>query len=226
VKFPTNTRSRLAALVDVDGTLIDTNYHHALAWSRSFARCGLHPPLWSLHRAIGMGGDHLVTAVTGADVEEEFGDELRAGWAEEYEPFLAEVWPFLGARELLEVIRSAGHVLVLTSSAPRAHLEHYIGLLDAASLIDAVTSADDAGQTKPAPDLVSVAMGKAGTDSAIMIGDSTWDVIAAAKIGVKTIALRTGGFSTEELDEAGALATYQSLTELTEHLTTAGLSRT
>jgi beta-phosphoglucomutase-like phosphatase (HAD superfamily) len=87
-----------AALFDVDRILVDTNYHHALAWSRAFGRCGLNPPVWRIHRAIGMGGDNRVSAVAGESAEHRYGDLLRAAWAEEYEPFLNEVRPVDGAR--------------------------------------------------------------------------------------------------------------------------------
>ena len=207
-----------AALFDVDGTLMDTNYHHTIAWSRAFRRYGLTPPLWRIHRAIGMGGDHLVTEVAGADVEERLGDELRSAWSQEYAPLLGEVQPFEGARELLWQVKQRGHAVVLASSAPQDHLDHYIELLGAADLLDAVTSADDAERTKPEPDLVTVAVEQAGGGLAIMIGDSTWDAIAAQKVDVATIAVRTGGFSTEELRTVGAIAVYESLVDLASDL--------
>src|ERR1700753_1627941 len=97
-----------AALVDVDGTLVDTNYHHTLAWSRAFRRCDLNPPLWRIHRAIGMGGDQLVNAVAGHVAERRYGDRLRSAWAAEYAPLLEEVRPFDGARDLLQRIKDRG----------------------------------------------------------------------------------------------------------------------
>src|SRR6202012_3514678 len=112
-------------------------------------RFDLHPPLWRIHRAIGMGGDHLVAAVAGHDSESRHGDQLRAAWADEYEPFLREVRPFDGARDLLARVKQRGHLVVLASSAPRDHLEHYVDLLDAAGLTHAVTSAGGAEHPKP-----------------------------------------------------------------------------
>ena len=207
-----------AALFDVDGTLVDTNYHHTLAWSRAFARYDLCPPLWRIHRAIGMGGDQLVAAVAGERAEQDHGDQLRDAWAEEYEPLLREVHPFDGAHDLIHRVKDRGHLIVLASSAPKEHLTHYLDLLGASNLIDEVTSADDADRTKPAPELVEVAMAKSGTHQAIMIGDSTWDAIAAKRADVSTIAVRTGGFSSEELHDAGAKRVYDSLTDLTADL--------
>ena len=115
---------------DVDGTLVDTNYHHSLAWYRAFRRHGRTPPIWRLHRAIGMGGDHLVEAVAGADVERDLGDRLRSAWEEEYAPLLPEVQPFEGARRLLESVTEAGLRLVsgshFLSSAAFGKLDCYL----------------------------------------------------------------------------------------------------
>jgi HAD superfamily hydrolase (TIGR01549 family) len=207
-----------AALFDVDGTLIDSNYHHTIAWSRAFRRFELTPSLWRIHRAIGMGGDHLVTEVAGQRAEDEHGDALRAAWGKEYEPLLGEVRPFRDAHALLLEVKRRGWAVVLASSAPKDQLEHYIDLLDADGLADEVTSADDVQATKPAPDLVSVAVQKAGASRAVMVGDSTWDAIAAGKVGVDTIAVRTGGFSEQELRSAGAIGVFSSLTDLLDHL--------
>jgi HAD superfamily hydrolase (TIGR01549 family) len=207
-----------SALFDVDGTLVDTNYHHTLAWARAFARYEIHPPLWRIHRAIGMGGDHLIAAVAGDQAESEHGDELRDRWSAEYEPLLQEVCPFAGATDLLRAVKARGFTVVLASSAPSEHLDRYVELLQAADLIDETTTSDDVGSTKPSPDLVQVALRKAGGGKAVMIGDSRWDVVAAGDAQVPTIAVQTGGYSADELREAGAVAVYESLTDLVEGL--------
>src|SRR5690349_14653713 len=119
---------------DVDGTLVDTNYHHAIAWYRAFRRHDLTPPIWRLHRAIGMGGDHLVEAVGGKDVERELGDQLRTDWEEEYAPLLGEVRPFEGARDLLAGVAGTGCRVVLASSGKADHVDRYLDLLDARSI--------------------------------------------------------------------------------------------
>lgn len=207
-------------LFDVDGTLVDTNYHHAIAWFRAFQRFDITVPLWRIHRAVGMGGDQLIAAVSDDSVEERLGDDLRDAWIEEYEPFLAEVRPLEGAHEILQAVRDLDRTLVLASSGPGDHVEHYLDLIGGRELAQAWTTADDAEETKPAPDLVETAMAKADDSNAVMIGDSVWDVKAAAKAGIDTYALRTGGFSEAELIEAGARKVYDSLDDMRADLET------
>lgn len=207
-------------IFDVDGTLVDTNYQHALAWFRAFRRVDVTPALWRIHRAIGMGGDKLVEAVAGAEVEERHGDLLRDAWVEEFDVFLPQVQPFADAQPLLEAVSERGLHLVLASSGKRQHVEHYLDLLDGRRLADAWTTSEDAEQTKPAPDLVQTAMAKVQADGALMIGDSTWDAEAAGRAGLSTYALRTGGFSVEELRAAGARSVYESLEDLHADLDT------
>ncbi|WP_214366950.1 HAD family hydrolase [Pseudonocardia sp. H11422] len=206
------------AVFDVDGTLIDTNYHHALAWYRAFRSYDITLPVWRLHRAIGMGGDQLVAAVAGEEVEARLGDDLRDRWVREFEPMLDEVQPFEGARELLEEVRRRGFPLVLASSGKKAHVEHYLDLIDGASIAQAWTTADDVERTKPAPDLLLVAVAKVHGTSGVVVGDSVWDFEAANRAGYPGYAIRTGGFSPDELRDAGARRVYDSLTELHQHL--------
>jgi HAD superfamily hydrolase (TIGR01549 family) len=201
-------------ILDIDGTLVDSNYHHALAWSRAFRRYDIVAPLWQIHRAIGMGGDKLVSHVAGQHAEQEHGDALRAAWAEEFAPLLPEVAAFADAVDLLTAIKDRGLKLVLASSGAPEHVQAYLRLIDGERLADAWTTAEDAEQTKPAPDLVQIAMSKVDTDSAIMVGDSTWDALAAGKLAVTAYAVRTGGFSDTELREAGAVEVYDSLADL------------
>ncbi|MGN6379932.1 MAG: HAD family hydrolase, partial [Gaiellales bacterium] len=199
------------AVFDVDGTLVDTNYHHALAWSRAFRRFGITRPLWRIHRGIGMGGDMFVPALAGDDVEREHGDELRDAWAEEFDKLIGEVQPFSGARPLLEDVKGRGFKLVLASSGKPEHVEAFLDLIDGKSIADAWTTSDDVEKTKPEPDLIGVALERVGGDHGVMVGDSTYDAIAAGKLRVPTLAVRTGGFSPEELKAAGALEVYESL---------------
>ncbi len=213
------------AIFDVDGTLVDTNYQHALAWYRAFRRYDITPAVWRIHRAIGMGGDNLVTAIAGEDVEKAHGDELRAAWTEEFEPMLDEIQPFEGARALIDEVASRGFRLVLASSGQKAHVEHFLDLLGGREVADAWTTSDDVDATKPEPDLVGVALQKVDGASGVMIGDSVWDAVAAGKLDVPTIAVRTGGFSEAELREAGAFRVYESLVELHENLGGGPLAR-
>ena len=203
-----------AIIFDVDGTLVDSNYQHALAWYRALRRYGITVPLWQIHRAIGMGGDQLVTHVAGEQAEAEHGDALRRAWAEEFEPMLPEISAFADAIPLLTAVRDRGLTLVLASSGAPQHVRAYLELVDGQRLADDWTTSEDVASTKPAPDLVQAAMNKAAATSAVMIGDSTWDARAAGKLGVPTFAVRTGGFSDTELRDAGAVAVYDSLASL------------
>lgn len=219
------------AAFDVDGTLVDTNYQHALAWYRAFREHDLTVPIWRIHRAIGMGGDQLVAAVAGDDVEAELGDALRAAWTALFRPMMAEVVPFAGARELLIAARARGFKVVLASSGQAEQTEHYLDLLDARDLIDGWTTSDDVQETKPAPDLIQAALAKVDGTAGILIGDSTWDCQAAKKAGAITYAVLTGGFSVEELEQAGARRVYDDLPGLLDDLdhtalAAAGESRT
>jgi HAD superfamily hydrolase (TIGR01549 family) len=213
-----------AAILDIDGTLVDTNYHHAIAWYRAFRRHGIVVPVWRIHRHIGMGGDQLVGAVAGDEVEKRLGDAVRAAQDEEYSKLIGETAPFEGAAELLRTLKRRGHRLVLASSAKPHEVEHYLGLLDAAELADGTTTSADVEATKPQPDLVLAAMEQAGDDRAVMIGDSTWDCEAAKRAGIPAIAILTGGFSEQELRDAGAVAVYESIVRLAERLDDAPLA--
>jgi len=207
-----------AAILDIDGTLVDTNYHHAIAWYRAFRQHGLDVPLWRIHTAIGMGGDQLVEHVVGKEKDEELGDEIRAAEQPLYLAFIQETSPFEGARGLIEDLKARGSKVILASSAKGNELDHYLDLLDARDLADDWTSSDDVEQTKPEPDLIKAALEKAGTGDAVMVGDTPWDVEAAKKAGVPTIAVRTGGFSMAELEEAGAAMVVESIQELRERI--------
>ena len=207
-----------AALLDVDGTLIDSNYHHALAWYRAFRRSGIVLPLWRIHRHVGMGGDQLVPALLGERLDEERGEEIREARDEEYGRLIGEVAPLEGSRELIAELKRRGLTVVLASSSPQDEIDHYLELLDARELADAWTTDDDVKATKPEPDLVHAALEKAGTEDAVMVGDTPWDVEAARKAGIETICVITGGFSEQELGDAGAVAVYESVEELRQAL--------
>jgi HAD superfamily hydrolase (TIGR01549 family) len=203
-----------AALLDVDGTLVDTNYHHAIAWYRAFHKHGIVLPLWRIHRHIGMGGDHMIEALAGKEAEDRMGEDIRASEKGLYEELIGEIEPMHGARDLILDLRERGHEVVLASSAKAEELDHYLDLLDARGIVDAWTSSADVDSTKPDPDLVNTAMDKAQSDIAVMVGDSTWDCEAALRAGVKTVALLTGGFSDKELHDSGAVVVFESLNEL------------
>jgi HAD superfamily hydrolase (TIGR01549 family) len=204
----------VTAILDIDGTLVDTNYHHAIAWHRALRAHGQRAQMWQIHRHIGMGGDKIVAALAGDEVEESAGDKIRAAEGEAYGELIGEVEPLEGARELLEDLRAADVTAILASSAKREEVDHYLNLLDARQLVEGWTGAADVEQTKPAADLVQTALEKAGGGPALMIGDSIWDVKAASAAGVPTLAVLTGGFSEAELRESGAAAVVESIAAL------------
>ena len=203
-----------AAILDIDGTLVDTNYHHAIAWYRAFLQSERVLPLWRIHRHIGMGGDQLVAALAGEAFDEEHGDEVRAAEKALYMSIIHEVRPLEGARELIEDLRADDRAVVLASSAKPDEVEHYLDLLDVRELATGWTDSGDVERTKPEPDLVQAAVEKAGGGPAVMVGDSTWDAVAAERAGIPMVAVLTGGFSEQDLRDAGAGNVFQSLSDL------------
>jgi HAD superfamily hydrolase (TIGR01549 family) len=207
-----------AAILDVDGTLVDSNYQHALAWYRALRQHGHVVPLWRVHRHIGMGGDQIVGSLCGDEVEAEQGDDIRAAEHALYWAMIEEVEPLEGARDLIVDLKRMDRRVVLASSAKPDEIEHYIDLLDARELADAWTSSGDVEATKPEPDLVVTALESVGGGTAVMIGDSTWDCESAKRAGIETLAVLTGGFSDQELREAGASAIFHSIEDLRRRL--------
>jgi HAD superfamily hydrolase (TIGR01549 family) len=216
---------RSAALLDVDGTLIDANYQHALAWYRAFKQNGIVLPVWRIHRTVGMGGDQLVPALVGEKVDEEKGDDIREARDEIYQDLIDEVAPLEGAHEFMADLSERGVRIVLASSSPQDEIDHYLDLLDARGLADAWTTKDDVEATKPEPDLVKAALEKADVDQAVMVGDTPWDIEAAKKAGVETIGVITGGWSKQELLDAGAVSVFESVEELWQRLEETPLGR-
>jgi HAD superfamily hydrolase (TIGR01549 family) len=203
-----------AAVLDIDGTLVDTNYQHAIAWYRAFRQNEVVLPVWRIHRHIGMGGDQLVAALAGDQVESSRGDRIREAEKDLYTALIEEVEPLAGARELLGDLDARRHSVVLASSAKQEEVDHYLDLLDARELVDGWTTSADVEATKPEPDLVSAAIETAGGGEAVMVGDSTFDCEAAKRAGIETIAVLTGGFSEQELLDAGALRVFDSIESL------------
>jgi HAD superfamily hydrolase (TIGR01549 family) len=204
-------------VLDVDGTLVDSNYQHAIAWHRAFRDHGYRVAIWEIHRHIGMGGDQLIEALIGEEGANADGEELDDAHSEAYSKLIGEVEAVEGASELIAELSDAGATVILASSAAQDELDHYIELLDAAGRIAGATSSADAERTKPHPELVETALDKYGSGGpALMVGDSTWDVKAAAAAGIPTLSLLTGGFSDAELREAGAAEVEKSLVTVRE----------
>jgi HAD superfamily hydrolase (TIGR01509 family) len=213
-------KSEKVAILDIDGTLVDTNYQHAIAWYRAFRQHGIVLPVWRIHRHIGMGGDQVVAALTDEQTEREQGDEIRATESDVYKELIGEVETMEASRELIEQLKRRGHTVILASSAKDWEVDHYLDLLDARELADDWTTSADVQATKPEPDLVNAALKRAGQDGrdAVMVGDTPWDVRAASNAGVPTVAVLTGGFAIEELKESGAEAVFESVAELCSRL--------
>jgi len=207
-----------ATILDIDGTLVDTNYQHAVAWYRAFRQSGIVLPVWRLHRHIGMGGDQLVAALAGEGFDEKYGDDVRTAEKALYRAMIDEVEPLEGARDLIVDLKKRGHEVVLASSANADDVDTYLDLLDARTLADGWTTSDDVEATKPEPDLIKAAVEKAGGGDAVMVGDSTWDCEAAKRAGLETLAVLMGGFSEDELLDAGASAVFYSIQDLREKL--------
>ncbi len=200
------TTDDAAILFDIDGTLVDSTYHHALAWQRAFARHEVVLPLWRIHRTVGMGGDKLVAEVAGDDVEERIGDSLRDAWREEYVAIKAEVDPLPGAAELVRTLVAAGYTVALASSGDPEFADEALDDLDIRDQVALLTTSEDAEESKPEPDLIGVTLDRLdGVRRAVMIGDTPYDVESAERAGLGCIGLRSGGYSEAELVDAGAV---------------------
>jgi HAD superfamily hydrolase (TIGR01549 family) len=174
--------------------------------------------MWRVHRHIGMGGDQLVTAVAGERVERELGDALRDASKEEFAKLRDECIPLEGARELIEELKRRELTVVLASSSNEDDLDHFLDELGVRDLVDGWTTSDDVERTKPHPEVIHAALAKAGTTDAVMVGDSRWDIEAAANASLETVCVITGGWSEQELSDHGAAAVFDSLVELRERL--------
>jgi HAD superfamily hydrolase (TIGR01509 family) len=208
------------AILDIDGTLVDTNYQHAIAWYRAFRRHGIVLPVWRIHRHIGMGGDQLIAALTDERTEQEQGDEIRSTESEVYRELIDEVETMDASRELIEELKRRGHTVILASSAKDWEVDHYLDLLEARDVAEGWTTSADVKATKPEPDLVQAALERAGDKNrdAVMVGDTPWDIHAARNAGVPTVAVLTGGFAIDELQESGAEAVFESVAQLCSRL--------
>lgn len=206
-----------AVLFDIDGTLVDSNDHHVIAWEEAFAGIGARFDRQTIHDQIGKGTDMLVPTLL-PDLDEEAQARLGEAHGEVFKArFLNEMKPFPGAHDLLRRAQAAGLQVVLASSASEEELDHYLGLLDARELVAETTSADDVENTKPAPDIFATALTKIGSPpprEVIVVGDTPYDLEAAAKCGIAAIAVRSGGFADDALTRAGAVAIYDNVAAL------------
>jgi HAD superfamily hydrolase (TIGR01549 family) len=202
-------------IFDVDGTLVDSNYFHALAWYRAFAEVGEEVPMYRIHRAIGMGSQQLIKELTGRDEP-----ELSERHSRQYRSLREETRAFEQAAELLrEIARRGGRVMLATSAKPE-ELEVLLAKLDVGDALHGVVSSKDVEAAKPEPDIFARALedGELDPEHALAVGDSIWDIAAADRCGLRCVALLTGGTGACELEEAGAAELYSTPAELLRRL--------
>jgi HAD superfamily hydrolase (TIGR01549 family) len=197
------------AVLDIDGTLIDSVYAHVWSWREAFRVLGIAVATWKIHRAIGMGGDRLVEAVTSEAVERSLGDEVRSRQGIFYQELSGHLAPTRGATDLLVALKARGLNVVLASSGARDDTEDAIDLLEARSYIDATITGDDTEDTKPGAEPVQSGVERVDGASAFVVGDAVWDMQSARRAGYTALGLLTGGIARGELLAAGATEVYE-----------------
>ena len=213
---------RPTILVDVDGTLVDTNYLHTVAWWRAFRDIGEDVPMSRIHPLIGMGSDQLVHRLIGRESE-----EASEAHSRHYEPFKEEIAAFPRAAELLAELSRRGARVVLATSSDEEDLARLREAIDADDAIDDAVSKGDVEHSKPSPDIFEAALKRFDLDprNTMVVGDTPWDVEAAAKVELGTVCVLTGGATREQLEEAGALAVYEDVGELLDELDNSPLTK-
>jgi len=208
---PADDGSPRGVLFDLDGTLVDTPYLHAVCWTEALRQSGHDVPMATVHRAIGMGGAELLDHLLGAERDRVDDDTMDAAHLALYKQHWGRLRPLPGAVELLRWCRDRGLDTVLASSASAEELAELRATLDADDAVSAATSSDDADAGKPAPDILRVALDRTGLapDRAVFVGDSVWDGQAAARAGMTFVGLTCGGTSEAELREAGAAEVWR-----------------
>ncbi len=211
-----STPSEAVIVFDIDGTLVDSTYHHALAWQRAFDANDVTIPFWKIHRTIGMGGDKLIAHVAGDEVEDRLGDRLRDVWREEYIKIKPEVQALPGATALVKKLAADGYLVALASSGDPEFADEALDDLDIRDDVATLKTSSDADESKPEPDIVGVTLEAVGTRRAVVVGDTPYDVESADRAGLKCIALRSGGYSEAELVDAGAVLVVDAPEDLTD----------
>jgi HAD superfamily hydrolase (TIGR01509 family) len=213
------SQSVTAVLFDVDGTLVDSNYLHAVTWWEAFSQGGYDVAMADIHRAIGMGSSQMLDKLLPRDRETAQDDSLQTAHSALYSSYWTRLRPLRGAPDLLRACKKHGLTVVLASSAGEPEFKALRAALDAEDAIDAATFSGEVERSKPAPDLVQVGLDKAGVraDEAVFVGDTVWDVQAARKAGVRCVCLASGGISRGELIDAGATDVYDDPADLLRH---------
>ncbi len=205
-------------VLDLDGTLVDSVYHHVVAWQAAFHDVGLHPSAMRIHEAIGMGGDRLVAHVAGAVTEAAVGEDVRTLHDKHFRAGLRSICALDGATELVEALAEQGHQVVVASSSEAELADELLDLVEARPRLTAVVTGSDEAASKPSPDLVELAISRAGGGKAVAVGDAVWDALAAEAAGVPCIGLRSGGVGADRLRGAGASWVYDGPRDLVDQL--------
>ena len=209
------TDSRPAILFDVDGTLVDTNYLHTLAWWRALQDAGHDISMSRIHPLIGMGSDHLLTELLGEEPE-----GLSDAHKEKYKPLKADLHPFPKTAEILTEVDGRGGRVVLATSSTKDDIPELCETIGADDAIDHIVNGSDVEASKPSPDIFAVALEQLDLDPerTIVVGDTVWDIEAASKVGVRCVCVLTGGSTRQQLEDEGAAAVYEDVAELLDHL--------
>ena len=209
---------RPVVVLDLDGTLVDSVYQHVVSWQAAFHDVGLHVGGVRIHEAIGMGGDRVVAEVAGACAETALGDEVRKLHDGYFRAGLRTISPLDGAPELVEALVERGHRVVLATSSEASLVDDLLDIVGVGHRLHAVVTGSEDVASKPAPDLVQLALQRAGGGTGVVVGDATWDVESASAAGMPSIGLRSGGVSTERLLAAGASSVHDGPRDLLDHL--------
>lgn len=205
-------------VLDLDGTLVDSVYQHVVSWQAAFHDVGLHVGAVRIHEAIGMGGDRLVAHIAGDAAEAAVGDDVRGLHDKYFRSGLRTMCPLDGASELVETLATRGHRLVLASSSEAGLVDELLDVVDVRRHLDALVTGSDDAPSKPAPDIVELAVSRVGGGAAVVVGDAAWDALSATAAGVPCIGLLSGGVGAERLRAAGASWVYDGPRALLEQL--------
>lgn len=218
---------RRGVLFDVDGTLIDSSYIHTISWWGAFRQYGHDVPMAAIHQLVGMGGARLVDNLLPPDRDRDEDEDIMASHGALYASHWPSLRPLDGAKELLGQCHAGGLAVALASSARQRDLQVMRSVLDADAFIDAATSANDAKESKPAPDILEAALESAGVDAAhaVYVGDAVWDMKAAGALGIPAIGVTCGGIQAAQLREAGAVEVYDGPRDLLENLGSSSIGR-
>jgi HAD superfamily hydrolase (TIGR01509 family) len=213
-------------LFDLDGTLVDTGYLHAVCWWEALRQYDHVVPMAVIHRAVGMGSDKLLDHVLGPSHDTSRDSDIAAAHGALFAEWYSRICPLPGARDLLAQCAALGLAVVIATSAPQRDLDALRKALDADPYIDAVTTSADADESKPSPDILSAALDRAGlaVGQVIFVGDAVWDVAASTRLGIRCIGLESGGTSDAELRKAGAAEVWKDPADLLHNLDTSILT--